>query len=203
MNSNIKELIKNALILGAITLCAGLLLGAVYEITKEPRAKQIEMAKENAYKEVMTEAKEFVELETDMAAITKVLEENNITEKNVIVDQCIEAYDDEGNTIGYIISVTSKEGYGGNISFSVGFDLSMNVSGVSILSISETAGLGMNAKEDSFLNQYKNQVEGSFTVGENIDAISGATITTNAMTKGVNTAKIVVKYILEGGAADE
>ncbi len=198
-----KELIKNALILCGITVVAGLLLGAVYEITKEARSEQQEKAKINAYKEVLEDADDFEEMDVDTDIIKNLLEEQGITEQNVIVDLCVKGLNDKDEAVGYIVSVTSKEGYGGNISFSVGFSLEGKVTGVSILSIGETAGLGMNAKEESFLNQYRQDGEGLYVVnkdnsadGINIDSISGATITTNAMTKGVNAAKITAGYLL-------
>lgn len=205
MNSFVKETIKNALILCAITLVAGFLLGGVYEITKEPRAKQQEITKTNAYKEVIKEGASFEELSVDNEEIYELLKAYDLTEKAVLIDGCVKALDKDGNVIGYIVSSTSKEGYGGNISISVGFDMNGKVTGVSILSISETAGLGMEAKNDSFLNQYKAEgnEEKIYIVnksdseeGINIDALSGATITTNAVTKAVNAAKITDLYLL-------
>lgn len=203
MNSFVKETIKNALILCAITLVAGFLLGGIYEITKEPRAKQQEITKTNAYKEVIKEAASFEEIKVDDKAVSELLKVYDITEKEAVIDGCVKAMDKDGNTIGYIVSSTSKEGYGGNISLSVGFDMNGRVTGVSILSISETAGLGMEAKNDSFLNQYKAEgSEGALYIvsksdnedGVNIDALSGATITTKAVTKAVNAAKITDLY---------
>lgn len=198
-----KELIKNALVLCGITVVAGILLGAVYEITKEPRERQQEISKTNAYREVLKEAAEFKDIDIDSDIIKKLLKEYGITEQNVVVDSCVTGLNKNGEIAGYIVSVTSKEGYGGNISFSVGFSSEGNITGVSVLSISETAGLGMNAKEEEFLSQYKVPEDGLFVVnkteseeGINIDAISGATITTNAMTKGVNAAKITAIYLL-------
>lgn len=198
-----KELIKNALVLCGITVVAGILLGAVYEITKEPRERQQEISKTNAYREVLKEAAEFKDIDIDSDIIKKLLKEYGITEQNVVVDSCVTGLNKNDEIAGYIVSVTSKEGYGGNISFSVGFSSEGNITGVSVLSISETAGLGMNAKEEEFLSQYKVPEDGLFVVnkteseeGINIDAISGATITTNAMTKGVNAAKITAIYLL-------
>lgn len=220
MNSFVKETIKNALILCTITLVAGFLLGGVYEITKEPRAKQQEITKTNSYREVIKEAASFEELNVDNKAISELLKAHDITEKAAVIDACVKALDKDGNIIGYIVSATSKEGYGGNISLSVGFDMTGNVTGVSILSISETAGLGMEAKNESFLNQYKAEGASLYIVGKsdnedgiNIDALSGATITSKAVTKAVNAAKITDLYLMgksdvkaetgEGGEANE
>lgn len=97
-----------------------------------------------------------------------------------------------GDTIGYVFK-TSAKGYGGDIDLMVGIDTSGKVTGVSILSISETAGLGMNAKNESFINQYIGK-SGTIGVSKNgasdteIQALTGATITSKAVTSSVNTA---------------
>ena len=97
-----------------------------------------------------------------------------------------------GDTIGYVFK-TSAKGYGGDIDLMVGIDTSGKVTGVSILSISETAGLGMNAKNESFINQYIGK-SGTIGVSKNgasdteIQALTGATITSKAVTSAVYTA---------------
>lgn len=92
----------------------------------------------------------------------------------------------EGKLYGYCISVVSQ-GYGGEISMMVGIDSTGDVVGVKIISMSETAGVGSKTKNDSFLDQYKGG-KGPFTVGDNVDGISGATISSKAVTAGVNSA---------------
>ena len=105
------------------------------------------------------------------------------------MDEVCEAADE-----GYVVTVTDKEGYGGDIQITVGVTKDGTVSGVSILSISETAGLGMRATEAQFQEQYVGKNTDKFYVskdggeGEPIDAISGATITSRAFTGAVNTA---------------
>lgn len=196
--------IKNALILMTITLVSGLLLGAVYEITKEPRREQQEKAQELAYQTVFSEADKFESFDYDESKVNESLGKNEITSKNVIIDSAVKALDTNNTLLGYVINVTSKEGFGGDISFSVGIDLNSKITGISILSISETAGLGMNATKEEFLNQYLVDKNGLFIVnkdnnseGTNIDALSGATITSKAVTKGVNAAVIVATTIME------
>lgn len=78
--------------------------------------------------------------------------------------------------------------------------------GISFLSISETAGLGMNADTDSFKDQFKDQNVPEFSYSKTgatqegeIDALSGATITTNAVTNGVNAGLCVFQLLSEGG----
>lgn len=199
------KMIKDALILCVITLVAGVLLGGVYELTLDARNEQAEKTKNAAYAKVFESADTFEESDIDdFSKYYDVLKEYDITEKNVVVDSIAKALDGDKNVMGVVVSVRSKEGFGGEISFTVGVTKDGNVSGVSILSISETAGLGMNATKDEFLNQYKQTGEGQFIVnkedgvdGMRIDALSGATITSKAMTKGVNTAVITAKEFMK------
>ena len=81
------------------------------------------------------------------------------------------------------------------------------VTGIEMLSISETAGLGMKAKEADFKDQFKDKNVEKFTytkTGESgddmIDAISGATITTNAVTNAVDSALVYFQNELGGGS---
>ena len=139
-----KEMMKNTGILLAITLIAGLLLGIVYQVTKEPIAAQEEKAKQEACREVFADADSFeaVQLATPDAAAWS--GEGYAQES---VDEVMAALDSAGATLGYVITVTTKEGYGGDIQFAVGVRMDGTVNGISILSISETAGLGMRAEE--------------------------------------------------------
>ncbi len=114
----------------------------------------------------------------------------------------VEALDESGNTIGYVFTTSSK-GYGGEIKIMTGIDSDGKVTGMEILAIEETAGLGMNAKKDDFRNQYVNN-SGEFTVvksnaGENeIQALTGATITSQAVTDAVNNAVEIFKTVTGG-----
>ena len=103
--------------------------------------------------------------------------------------------------VGYCVEV-APNGFGGAISLMVGISENGDVTGVSILDHSETAGLGAKADSPDFLNQYIGK-SGTITVnsGRNaINAITGATITSKAVTEGVNTAlTAVLNYDAEGG----
>ncbi|MBO6214855.1 MAG: FMN-binding protein, partial [Lachnospiraceae bacterium] len=95
-------------------------------------------------------------------------------------------------------------GYGGDITFSVGITNEGVINGYSITAISETAGLGMKATEDKFSSQFRGIPVGTYEVtkasaGENeIEAISGATITSRAMTYGVDAAVSYFEFITGG-----
>ena len=197
-------ILKDTLILTVITLVAGGLLGLVYEITKEPIAQQEELAKQEAYQAVFEDADSFeVCVEAEDAEIAAYLAENGFTAQTV--NEIMEAKDASGETLGYAINMTTSEGYGGDISFSMGVQMDGTMNGISILSINETAGLGMNAQKDEFKNQYSNKNVEAFEVtktgasGANqINAISGATITSNAVTGGVNAGLCAFNYVKEG-----
>lgn len=186
--------VKNVVVLTVITVIAGALLGYVYDLTKEPIATQQEEAKQEAYALVFPTAASFeADDSIDISNEASVLEKSGYTADSVT--EVLKAVDGNGNYLGYVFSVTSKEGYGGDISISVGIDSERTVLGVEILDINETAGLGMKAKEPAFKEQFKGKNVASFAYNKNgasadyeIDAISGATITTNAMTNAVNSA---------------
>lgn len=103
-----------------------------------------------------------------------------------------EGYDKDRNIVGYVFT-TSAKGYGGDIVTMVGVKNDGTVSGMDFLSISETAGLGMNADTDEFKNQFAGK-SGEIGLNKNtpaeneIQALTGATITSKAVTEAVNIA---------------
>jgi len=201
-----KEMMKNTGILLAITLIAGLLLGLVYQVTKEPIAEQEAKAKQEACQEVFADAASFEAVEL-AAADESAWSSEGYGQENI--DEVMMAKDNAGDTLGYVITVTTKEGYGGDIQFTMGVRMDGTVNGISLLSISETAGLGMRADEVLKPQFAGKQVEKfeytkSGAVADNqIDAISGATITTNAVTNGVNAGLYYFQTVLGGGSANE
>ncbi|MFR4085424.1 MAG: RnfABCDGE type electron transport complex subunit G [Lachnospiraceae bacterium] len=200
------KIVKNTLILTLITVIAGFLLGAVYEITKDPIAKQEAQAKAEAYEQVFTDAAAFEAVEMD-DTLTKTIRDQLDQEgyKAQSIEEVMRAEDQSGETLGYAFTVVTSEGYGGDIQFSMGVQNDGTLNGISILSIGETAGLGMNADTPAFKDQFVGkQVEklqytkNGATQDDEINAISGATVTTNAMTNGVN-AGLCAFRVMEGG----
>ena len=133
-----KEMMKNTGILLAITLIAGLLLGVVYQVTKEPIAEQEAKAKQEACQEVFADAASFETVESAAADESAWSSEGYGQES---IDEVMMAKDSAGSMLGYVITVTTKEGYGGDIQFTMGIRADGTVNGISLLSISETAGL--------------------------------------------------------------
>lgn len=200
-------IIKDALALFCITLVAGVLLGFVYEITKEPIKKKEQEAKQKAYQTVFADASEFKYNDEVTAAVeqaTELLSDTTATNgadySGITIEEALEAYDGSNTRIGYVMNVITANGYGGDIKISLGIRSDGTVTGMEILSINETAGLGMKANEKSFKNQFKDKNVEQFTytktgaTAENeIDALSGATITTKAVTGAVNAGIYFVK----------
>ena len=157
------SIVRDTLILTVITLIAGLLLGLVYQITKEPIAASRENRKQEAYHTVFQEAETF---QTFEAFEEKEAEEilRNAGVSGCYVNEAALALDSGENAIGSVVTATSKEGYGGEIKVSVGITLDGTVTGIELLSISETAGLGMNATKDDFKNQFKDKKAEEFKV---------------------------------------
>ncbi|GHU40338.1 electron transport complex subunit G [Clostridia bacterium] len=188
------KIVRNALILTAITVVAGLLLGLVYEATKKPIAAVSEKNQQNAYKNVFEEADHFEAYTAFNETTAEEFTEASDYPDNTIVDAVV-AKDKDDTDLGYVISVTSHTGYSGDLTLSVGITLEGTVNGYSLTSINETAGLGMKAEDKPFYSQFEGKDVDSFeltkdkvTKENQIQAISGATITSRAITNAVNLA---------------
>lgn len=192
---------KNCLALFLITLVAGVALASVNEITKQPIANAEEKAKYEAYDAVFSDA-EFKSLEGDSTVQSKFKSQNGTAK----VDEVLSATDKSGKNIGYVMTASSQSGYGGEIKVAVGISNDKKITGVTILSHSETAGLGAKCDTDEFKSQFSGKsaskltyVKDGATTDTEIDAISGATITTNAVTEAVNAALDFYNSVLEVG----
>lgn len=158
---------KDAWILFAITLISGLLLGAVYQITKVPI--QMAEAKESLHKYQMAypDATDFLfdQAIQDQVVLSKeTLKEQKPEYGNVEVTVALKAVDASGNVIGHIITASSDDSYGGTVKVSVGITNEGKITGVEPLEISDTPGLGMKATEPAFKDQYKDKTVEEFTV---------------------------------------
>ena len=198
-----KKIVHDALILTAFTLVLGFLLGLVYEITKQPIADANAAAAQEAYKAVFADADSFEALEG--------FDKNAATEEVVAagyedsIDDVQVAKDASGADIGYVITVTAKDGSQSTITFSVGIQSDGTVNGYSVTSIAETPGLGMKVEDESFYSQFQGKLVDTFNVVKNtpaadneIEAISGATISSKAVTNGVNAALTYFRSELGG-----
>ena len=183
---------KDALILFAITLVSGLCLGVVYDVTKAPIEAATIAANNATYKQVLPEAESFDDVEGSTEKIAETADEiANLGFGGV----AIEAKDASGEVVGHVINSLSNDSYGGAVKLSIGFDVDGTITGVGIRETSDTPGLGLKAKDDDYRNQYVGKNCESLSVTKSgsasdteINAISGATITSNATTNAVNAA---------------
>lgn len=171
-----KESLKLGGILFLITgICVGL-LGIVNQMTLPIIETNNLKLEQESMKQLISEADHFLQVNMVSDGIIK----------KVFVAQS------SSDIVGYIVNVEPK-GYGGNIGLLVGIDHNNMIKGVKILSHSETPGFGANADKPDFINQYINK-QGTLKVTkiapkvDEIQAITGATITSAAITEGVNAA---------------
>lgn len=177
-----KNRISAWIVLGAITIVAGLGLALTYGVTKEPIRQQAIAAEEAAKKQVMPEADLFEELE--LADGSKLF----VAKKG-----------DE--TLGYV-GKTEARGYGGDIEVVTGVTADGIITGINVggSSFAETPGLGAKAKDKDFTAQFAGK-KSPVRLGDNsqdnaVDAITAATITSNAVLGAVNNvAKQVKNYL--------
>ena len=158
------------------TIVAGL-LGLVNYVTADTIAEQIAQKAESAMRQV---------LEADSYAPLDVPEDSAVTAAYRAGDK------------GYVVRV-APNGFGGAIDMMVGVDVSGAVTGVAIVSQSETASLGANCTREDFRAQFTGKT-GTLSVskdGGEIEALTGATVTSRAVTEGVNTALEFVQEVLK------
>lgn len=199
-----KSLIKDALILFIITLVAGAALGFVYNITKEPIDEAARKAEEAAYKEAFPEADSFEDL--IQADRMPQYDFSDVKYENINIDKTVIARNSSNEVIGYILIVTTSEGYKNNtITMSVGITKEGVLRGITFLKLTETAGLGMRA-EEVIKPQFVNGTAKEYTVTKlpktddsQIEAISGATITSKGVTNAVNACLTYFEEALGGG----
>ena len=175
---NAKKIISLGITLFIITAVTGIILGIVHDITLEPIRVTQEKLRTEALQGALPEAEKFrtVELADGAEAIIKDVQEGV----------------SGGNTAGYCIIVAPR-GYAGPIELVAGITNDGNLRAIRIMNQSETPGLGAKSALPDFYEQFKDAAR--ITVvkrdpaspGE-IKAISGATITSNGVTNGVNAA---------------
>ncbi len=165
------------------------LLAAVNSITQPIIAANEEKNFQLSMQEVLSDASSFEEVNADFT----------VKDSGVSVSSVYRA--DNG---GYVVSAVCAEGYGGDISIMVGINPDLSVKQIRIMSMSETPGLGAKASNTAFSDQYRSLHHGIEVVkntepaGNQIQAISGATVTSKAVTKAVNAA-LEAAQTLQGG----
>ena len=178
---------KNISVLFVVALVSVALLAVLNQITKDKIADAETQARNEVYQSVFTEADSFEEQKFDYTP----------DDESLVINTVLQADSSDKSKLGYVFDVTSKNGYGGDVQIAVGITNEGEVTAFKVISASETPGLGAKSMEDEYASQFSGlsalkHIEFSKT-GANrdnneIDAISGATITTTATTNAVNAA---------------
>ena len=174
-----KQLIKFGLILGIICLLATLVLALTYEVTKPKIEAQTKTEEQAALNNILPEADSFEEKSADGVEYFDAL-------KGKVL-------------IGYCVRVVAN-GYNGYIRLVVGIDPNGIIKGVHVLEQYETPGLGAKIVEINpgesepwFLKQFKGKQAKTLVLKKDVDAITGATISSRAVTDAIN--KTVTEFL--------
>ena len=189
---------KAAVVLTAVTLVAGVALGGVNFLTKDAIEAQKLAANAASYQAVLSEAESF-EINESAEQFAKDYGKEvygNGTFGKVYINTAVNALDGSGNVIGYAVSVTTAEGFDGNIVLTVGVSTDGTVTGISFTELNETAGMGMRVDEDDWKAQFAGKKVDSFSLNKSggstadneIDTVSGASTTSGAVVNAVNAA---------------
>ncbi|MBO7663111.1 MAG: RnfABCDGE type electron transport complex subunit D [Clostridia bacterium] len=184
---------KPVIALLLITTLAGLALSGVFTVTKDTIEEQEEAARLASYKQVCPDAETFEDIPAAQEAIAQLAGGTYGTSfGRATVNQASAGKTASGELAGYVLSVTSADGFDGNITLTLGLTPEGAVTGISFTQISETPGMGMQANEDGFRSQFTGKstvlkmVKGDASADNEISAISGASITSRAVTNAVS-----------------
>lgn len=184
-----QSVVKPALFLCVATVIIAAMLGVVHHVTEAPIQAQLDRQLLSAKQALLPEA-------TTFDSVTYA-EDPKSTVTNV--EQGLDA---EGSVVGYVVTVAPK-GYGGIILTMVGFDPQLAITSYRILEASETPGLGDLAGKPAFTSQFVGkslfpiQVVKMSPSDTEVEAITGATVTSKAIVQGVNHAAQALQAIEE------
>lgn len=191
-----KKFPVSAIKLAVITLAAGLGLSSVFMLTKDKIAQQELAAATASYKEVCPDASTFISDEKLDAAVEKLGDDvYDEAYGRTFLNKVMVGISDD-SIAGYVISVTTKDGYEGNITLSVGLLPDGTVNAISFTELNETAGMGMLCGESAFRDQFCGVKTDAFLLNKSgestqanaIDTVSGASTSSGAIVNAVNTA---------------
>ena len=197
-----KNAVRFAIILGMISAITGLALAVVFQITNPIIQAQNEKELQDGLKEIFPGDYEFVKLDKPIPSLDETVQ---ISDSFLVKDR------NSNKNIGMVVTVTVP-GSQAAIKMLVGVKSDGTVSGVKILQMNETAGLGANADNPNyyvdkknkitFLGQFigKNTLKDKLVPKEDVIAMTGATVTSRAVSSGVKIAgESIANYLKEAG----
>ena len=181
-----------ALILTVICLIATALLAFTNQVTLPAREQQAIIAENKNRALLFPEAAEFVQINLD-----------GLSEQARNVSQAFNALDSAGSSIGILVAAQSR-GYSGDVPIMVALNPDGTIKGIRVLANDETPGLGKKVEGQSFLAQFtgkdsktiyttKLEEAGKFS----IDSVSGATISSRAVTESLNAVNLIYPDLLK------
>lgn len=182
MSKKESTFINMTLTLFVITLVAGLSLGYVNDLTLEPKAKAKLARKVNALKQVLPQ------FDNNPVEDVKMIKLDHIKDS-------VELYTakNKDSYVGTAVVSSSEKGYSGLVKLMVGFNPDSTIQNIVVLEQKETPGLGTKMKEPKFLDQFKGKNPAQFNLkpkkdGGDVDALTGATISTRAFGEATQMA---------------
>lgn len=164
------ETIRPVVVLVVICMVAGALLGVVHSVTDPIATANAEKKAQETYAQLVPQAASFEPVDCSVEGCTAALE----------------ARDGSGNVVAHVIVAQSK-GYGGQVPIAVAFGADGKVLSITAMSNEETPGLGTKIANDSYIGQYVGLGAESISA-DDIDLISGATISSKAALSAFNIA---------------
>ncbi len=186
MQKNENPVVLSAVLL-VISVIVALILSFTNSITADKIAENTQKEQDAAKKEVLAEAKVF----------------EDVKYADDLIKAVFKGKDEMGAPVGWCVNV-APNGYGGEIDIMVGITADGKLSGIKVVSNSETAGLGAKCTQSEFSGQFAGKnaplsvIKNGEAESDEIVAITGATITSKAVTTGVNAAFEAINKI--GGA---
>lgn len=187
---------KPVIALSVIALLSGLALSGVFSMTKSTIDEQKNAAAAAAYKTVLPEAESFASFSDKVEFLGG--EVYGTGYGRVYIKDALVGKDAAGNVVGYAVSVTSAEGYDGNVTLSIGVNTEGVINGISFTELHETPGKGMLCGEPAFVDQFAGKAADKLKLGEDVDGITGVTITSKAVVNAVNAGLDFINTQLRG-----
>ena len=191
----IKEMLKLGVILAVFAAAACVMLAFVYKATETRRDDNLNKVQEEALKEIFENMEGFKELTKE--EIEKIIIPNTV-DKTVIIEKIFNIWENGKKEAAFIVS---RAGYSGPIKTMIGISSSGFIKGIRIMEISDTPGLGANAKSPNYYVDRKKRItffgqfagksiKDPFIVNNDIDAITASTITSRAVSVSVKAAAL-------------
>ena len=195
-------------VLVSIMLIAGLALSCIYYVTKDTIDEQQRAARAKSFVSVCPGAVSFdSDVHWNLLIDSRSGQPWGSGFGRAYINEALIGKNESGETVGYVISVTSADGFDGNVSLALGLDPDGKIYGVSFTELNETPGMGMRVNEDAFKNQFIGRSAERFSLNkaggsmreDQIDSVSGASITSGAVLNAVNAGLDFFHTVVKGG----